>query len=83
MKIRVLKAQGALRDCTVGKSYKAKYVHAGDDVMLLQGGVEWRSVKAGEPGWSFLDDSGDTVGLQLAANCDLYAAGVWDYDPVE
>jgi len=53
VKIEVLKAEGALRDCTVGKVYNGLYTKEG---MTLQGNTEI----AGD-GATFFDDVGDQV----------------------
>jgi hypothetical protein len=76
--IRILQAEGALRDCTEGAVYTVDEVVPGVPVDLTDGHVVYAQVVPQEAGYMFLDDVGDTVGLQLESVDRDFAAGNWE-----
>jgi len=77
-KIRVLRAEGALIDCVAGKVYTAEDVVAGEQTLIWQG-PRCIPVIPQEAGYTFRDEIGDSVGLQLSIKDRDFAAGHWEF----
>lgn len=77
--IRILLADGAVADCIEGAVYDVEDVVPGVRLALKQNYNVVVTVVPQEAGYTFLDDVGDTVGLQHESVDEDFAAGNWEF----